>query len=138
MFKARDVMVPREKLEIVEVDEPIVKVAIKIINEGIGSVIVVNKDGELAGIVTKRDIIRAIMFEKLDPEKTSVERIMSRPLITIDADTPLDIVIDTMYKYSVSHLPVIEDNSLVGLVSDYDIVQVVRDLLDILANKQGM
>ncbi len=136
MFKARDVMIPRENIRVVKAGEPLVKAAIKILNEGIGSVLVVNDDNEPVGIVTKRDIIRAILFEKLDPEKTSVEKIMSKPLITIDADSTLDTVIDTMYKYNVGHLVVVEDNSVAGIISDYDIVQVIRDLLDIVANRQ--
>lgn len=133
MLKARDVMA--DEVRYVYTSDPIVEAAKKILNEGIGSIIVVLPEKGPVGIVTKRDIIRAIIFDKLDPFKEPIEKIMTSPLITVDADADLEIVIDTMFKYNISHLPVREGNRIIGMISDYDLVETIRDLLEIMKRK---
>ncbi len=133
MFKARDVMAG--EVRYVYTSDPIAEAAKRILNEGIGSIIVVSPEKEPIGIVTKRDIIRAVIFEKLDPFKEPVEKIMTSPLVTVDADADLEIVIDTMFKYNISHLPVREGNRIIGIISDQDLVDATRDLLEIIKRK---
>ncbi len=133
MFKARDVMVP--ELRYIDSKEPVIEAAKRIYNEGIGSLIVVAEGEGPIGIVTKRDIIRAILLERLEPS-TPIEKVMTSPLVTVDADADLDIVIDLMFKYNISHLPVREGNKIIGMISDYDIMEVTRDLIDIVRGKQ--
>ncbi len=133
MLKARDVMA--SEIRYVYASDTIAEAAKRILNEGIGSIIVLSLDKEPIGIVTKRDIIRAVVFEKLDPFKNSVEKIMTSPLVTVDADTDLEIVIDTMFKYNISHLPVREGNRIIGIISDYDLMETTRDLLEIVKRK---
>lgn len=135
MLKARDVMA--DEVRYVYTSDPIVEAAKRILNEGIGSIIVILPEKEPVGIVTKRDIIRAIIFDKLDPFKEPIEKIMTTPLITVDADADLEIVIDTMFKYNISHLPVREGNRIIGMISDYDLVETIRDLLEIMKRKYG-
>ncbi len=133
MLKARDIMIPEVKF--IKENSTIKEAAVYILNEGIGSLIVVDENNAPVGIVTKRDILRAVLFEEADPGKTIVKKIMSKPIIMIDADSPVEIVIDTMMKYNISHLPVVESNKIIGIISDYDIMEFARDLIDILKNK---
>ena len=133
MLKARDVMA--SEVRYVYISDPIAEAAKKILNEGIGSIIVVSPEKDPIGIVTKRDIIRAVIFEKLDPFEEPVEKIMTSPLVTVDADADLEIVIDTMFKYNISHLPVREGNRIIGIISDYDLVETTRGLLEIIKRK---
>ncbi len=133
MLKARDVMA--SEVIYVYISDPISEAAKRILNEGIGSIIVVSPEKEPVGIVTKRDIIRAVIFEKLDPFEEPVEKIMTSPLVTVDADADIEIVIDTMFKYNISHLPVREGNRIIGIISDYDLAETTRDLLEIIKRK---
>ena len=133
MFTARDIMVP--EIRYVYKNTSIRDASIRILNEGIGSLIVVDENKSPMGIITKRDIIRAIVFEKLDPETTSVEKIMAKPLITIDASASIDTVIDTMFRYNITHLPVEENRTIIGIISDFDLMEVLIDLINIVKNK---
>ena len=131
-LKAQDIMVP--ELRYVDKTTTIKDAAQRLINEGIGSLIVTDQ-GSPIGIVTKRDIIWAVLFEKRDAEKETVEKIMSSPLITVNADDDIEVIIETMIRNNLTHLPVRSGNKLVGIITDNDLIMLLRDLLDIVKKK---
>ncbi len=131
-LKAQDIMVP--ELRYVDKNTTIKEAAQRIINEGIGSLIVTDQ-GSPVGIVTKRDIIWAVLFEKRDAEKETVDKIMSSPLITVNADDEIEVILETMLRNNLTHLPVRMGNKLVGIITDNDLVMLLRDLLDIVKKK---
>jgi len=130
IYKAYDIMTP--ELRYVDVSTSIRDAAMRIINEGIGALIV-TKEGSPVGIVTKRDIIWAILFEKRSPDDP-VEKIMSTPLITVDSDAGIKDVLSIMIRNNISHLPVREKNKLVGIISDADLLEAFQDLLNMFNN----
>ena len=62
---------------------------------------------------------------------------MSKPLVTIDADAQIEEIINTMTKYNISHLPVKENGKIIGIISDQDLREFLKDLLDIVKKKLG-
>ncbi|WFO76159.1 CBS domain-containing protein [Desulfurococcaceae archaeon MEX13E-LK6-19] len=134
MLTARYIMTP--EIRYINVKDSIAKAARRILGEGVGSLIVVDENVSPIGIVTKRDIIRAILFEKFNSDEP-VEKIMSKPLITIDADAQIEEIINTMIKYNISHLPVKENGKIIGMISDQDLMEYLKDLLDIIKKKLG-
>ncbi|WP_447972529.1 CBS domain-containing protein [Nitrospira sp. Kam-Ns4a] len=90
-------------------------------DERIGSLLV-EKGGELVGIVTETDIVRRAVAAGLDLAKLTVGQIMTSPIVTIEASRTLQDAHDMMGDLGVRHLGVTEAGKLVGLVS-------VRDLL---------
>jgi len=127
-YKARDVM--REPI-VVSADTRISEAIERIINEGIGSLLVVNA-GKPVGIVTKRDLLWALVYGKKDPEKDTVDKIMSENLVTVEPDTDLAIVINKMITNNISHIPVVENDKVVGIISDRDLVELLGDLIEIV------
>jgi len=121
MLKVKDIMVT----DLVTVKADIsVKKAVKVMNDfEIGCLIVV-EDGEAVGIVTERDILKRIVVEGKDPEKTLVREIMSKPLIITSPETSLEEAIEAMFKHKIKKLPVIDGGKLVGLVTFTDIARV--------------
>lgn len=87
----------------------------------VGSVFV-EYDGVLIGIVTETDIIRKVVSMHLQPEYTSVARIMSAPIVCIREDRPLFEAAGLMEEAGIRHVAVEDETGIVGILS-------VRDLL---------
>ena len=102
----------------------------RIINEGIGAIVVVDDNDKPIGIVTKRDLLWAIIYSGKNIEEDTVDSIMSKQLITIDPDTELTDIVSIMTRNNISHLPVVEDGRLVGIISDRDLVEALNDILN--------
>ncbi|ABN70396.1 putative signal-transduction protein with CBS domains [Staphylothermus marinus F1] len=129
LLKAYDIMTP--EIRFIDKNSPIKEAALRMINEGIGALIVVDQEGPI-GIVTKRDIIWGVLFEKRDPEKEPVEKIMSTPLIMIDSSSDIVQILDLMIRNNISHLPVREGDKVIGMISDMDLLEVFRDVIEIV------
>jgi len=80
-------------------------------------------DGEMPiGIVTERDIVRRVVAKKM-PLETKVSEIMSKSLITVDADASLKEAARLMSNNKIRRLPVLKQNRLVGIVVAADFVR---------------
>jgi CBS domain-containing protein len=91
-------------------------------SNGISSVVVL--DGKkLQGIVTERDIVN-LVAEGGDPNTTTVERGMTRlDLITVDPKTELAKAAEQMVSNNIRHLPIVEGDNVVGIVSIRDMTR---------------
>jgi predicted transcriptional regulator len=77
-------------------------------------------DGETPiGIVTERDFVRRVVSKKISLD-AKISEIMSKPLITIDADVPIREAARKMISYKIRRLPVLRDNQLVGIITAAD------------------
>ena len=85
----------------------------------VGSVLVL-RHGALAGIVTERDILRAVSQHAAGPSDL-VEHWMTRNPATISCRATLEAALDRMLAGGFRHLPVVEAASLIGLVSMRDL-----------------
>jgi CBS domain-containing protein len=97
-----------------------------LLDHNIGSLPVVEGAGKLIGIITERDIIRALAKDETifaDP----VEQFMTRDVITGLPQDDLESVANTMTEQRFRHLPIMEGNKLVGIVSIGDVVKAQRD-----------
>lgn len=100
-----------------------VKKAVELMNKHeIGCLIVVN-EGKPVGIVTERDMLKRIIHEPREPEKTKVTEIMSKPLITVTPKISAGDAAKLMLERKIKKLPVIENGRLVGLVTLTDLVR---------------
>jgi CBS domain-containing protein len=78
------------------------------------------------GILTDRDITVRCVAARLDPVETAIEDVMSAPLHTVDEHTPIEDAVARMGRAATRRLVVTgEDNSVVGLLSLDDILDVV-------------
>lgn len=93
----------------------------------IGSLLVV-RDGENVGILSETDLVRRGLAGGLDPEKATVERIMSSPIISIDIERTAEEANTIMSERAIRHLAVTDQGKIVGVLS-------VRDLLIYFKNQ---
>lgn len=93
--------------------------------------IVVSEDGRtIVGIVSERDIVRALAKGGADVLGTEVVTIMSVDVHTASPDDTVDALMATMTKQRFRHLPVVKDGGLVGIVSIGDVVKSRTDELE--------
>lgn len=86
----------------------------------VGSAIVLDDDGSLAGIFTERDILRALGSD-FDAAAHTVAEWMSKGPATIDADATVTDALNRMLEGGFRHLPVLDGAALVGVVSLRDL-----------------
>ena len=99
--------------------------------EKIGSVMVI-KNGQYVGIFTERDVLNRVISAKLNPEKTRVEKVMTSDFVSVQENSTLRETMHIMTNKRVRHLPVFEEEKLVGMISIGD---VTRKLLEINQNE---
>ncbi len=99
------------------------------LDNNIGSVVIVDDDGQLEGIVTATEFIRIIADGDPDPDAT-VGTVMTTELITTTADESIQTVADLMIKHGFQHLPIIEDGEVIGLISSTDMAAYLSSLRD--------
>jgi len=87
---------------------------------GIGAVLV-KKNGHLSGIITDRDYATKIVAHNL-PSDTSVEQIMSSPLITINFDESISAAAERMVSKKIRKLAVTDNGNIIGLITSTDLV----------------
>ncbi len=98
--------------------------AIEVLNSfNIGVVVIVDDNNKIKGILSERDIIRKMEDHSASIYVAPVKECMTPDPFTCTKDASIDEVMNIMNKYKVRHLPVVEDDRLVGLVSIGDIVK---------------
>jgi CBS domain-containing protein len=119
-LKVEDVMVEK----VISVSEKAtVKKAAELMDQHEIGCLIVMKNGKPIGIVTETDMVKRVILGSVDPEKTKVWIIMSKPLIVVDPQMNLDEASQIMRKRKIKKLPVLEKKRLVGLVTMTDIVR---------------
>ena len=97
--------------------------AINILNgHNIGSLLVLENE-QLAGIITERDILHATARHGGDFTQYSVNDIMTKDLITCAREADLEDIMALMTEKRIRHLPVVEDDELLGIISIGDVVK---------------
>ena len=98
--------------------------AAKIMREKkVGNVIVVEQKQPI-GILTESDILKKLVADGKDPKDIFVKDVMSTPIIVIDPYATLEDAIKIMGKCKVRRLPVIENNELIGIITQKDISKI--------------
>ena len=93
------------------------------------STLVIEEDGKPIGIVTDRDFIVKVIAEGVDIKKTKLKEIMSSPVVMISSEEKLEDAAKIMSKRRIRKLPVMENEDIVGILSENDIVRISPDLI---------
>ena len=95
----------------------------------IGAVAVVDDGSHIDGIVSERDIVKAIDASGADALDMTAKDLMSCDVLTCDSETLVADVVTMMNEYGVRHMPVVDENALAGMVSIRDLVEIrIADL----------
>ncbi len=108
--------------------------AVKIMDErSIGSLLVMNAEGELAGIFTERDCFRKVVLEARPSKTVNVGEVMTAKVIYVSPDNTVDECMSIMTEKRIRHLPVIDDKGkIIGVISSGDLVKHVASEEDFI------
>lgn len=125
-MKIRDILRTKGHDVVTSTPDQLVLAAMRVlVKHNIGSVVVV-EGGEIRGILTERDVLR---LGAKDPEKlstTKVGDVMTTNLVIGVPDDDLEYVMGVMSRNRIRHLPVLEDEQLVGILSIGDVVNACQ------------
>ena len=104
-------------------ETPVVEIARIMAARRIGAVLIVNATGQVAGILSERDIVKSVADRRNGIRCLAAEEIMTREVIMIGPDTPVEAALEIMDQGYFRHLPVCDtDGTLLGIVSIRDLV----------------
>ncbi len=105
-------------------DETVAAAIQKLVEHDRGSISVCNEKGELVGIITERDIIRKCLMRSDSLSGIKIEDVMTKEVAIGTPEDDLDYAISVMKQKKIRHLPIVDSQKVVGMVS-------MRDLLDV-------
>ncbi len=123
MTVARDLMTPDPKC--VKEDETLVDAARLMRDLDVGALPICGNDDRLKGMLTDRDIVVKCIAEGGDPKSVTAGSLGQGKPVTIGADDDISEALETMQKYQVRRLPVIDGHDLVGIISQADVARAL-------------
>lgn len=90
----------------------------------IGAVLVI-EDGQVVGIFSERDYARKVILKGKSSRETPVGELMTRDVLYVRPDQSAEECMALMTNKHIRHLPVLEDNRLIGIVTIGDIVKAI-------------
>jgi CBS domain-containing protein len=100
----------------------------------IGALLVMS-EGKMVGIVSERDCIRKVELKGRNVKETSVGEIMTKNVITVDCDQPLEECMSLMSDRNIRHLPVYDGTELMGLLSVRDVLREVIEVQQMMLSQ---
>ncbi len=94
----------------------------RMVEANVGSLLVGEGDA-IVGIVTERDYLRRVALQERDEKTTLVGEVMTTPIVYVTPETGVDECMALMTEKRIRHLPVLDGDTLVGLVSIGDLVK---------------
>ena len=105
-------------------DAPVIDAIRLMAEKGIGAVVVMQA-GHLAGILSERDYARKIVLQGRSSHDTPVRDIMTAKVVTVRLDDSIDHCMQLVTDKRIRHLPVLERDAVLGVVSIGDLVRAV-------------
>ena len=105
--------------------------ALEIMSEKEIGALLVMEDGKLTGIFSERDYARKVILKGKSSKETLVEELMTKKVFYIDSQNTINDCMAMMTAKRIRHVPVIEDNQVVGIVTIGDVVnQIISEQED--------
>ncbi|MGE5581136.1 MAG: CBS domain-containing protein, partial [Bacillota bacterium] len=104
-------------------DEPIFNAMGKLIEHKIGSLVVVDAEKKIVGIISERDIMRAAFTDYDTLKSKKVANLMTTNLIVAIPEDDIDYIMGIMTQNRIRHLPIVTKDGIIGIISIGDIVK---------------
>ncbi|MCX9076250.1 MAG: CBS domain-containing protein [Candidatus Methanoperedens sp.] len=116
------------RLIYIDSEDNVIKAAILMRENNISSLLVKHK-GDFVSIVTEKDIINKVVAEELYPGDIKVSEIMSKDLFTVSKNESIEEAAKLMRKKGVRRLVVLEDERIVGIITETDIAKHLKAIV---------
>ena len=91
----------------------------------VGSILVIDRSGRLAGILTRYDLLKRVVLSNIDLN-VPISEVMTANLKTLNADDTVEAAANLMMQASIRHVPVLKGNQVIGLISERDLFTFQR------------
>ena len=103
-----------------------------LLERGIDSLVVVDRNGKPLGMVTDRDLALRVVAARRDPKRTTARMVMSAPLVAAAADESNEVILARMESHGVRHIPVLEAGKVVRIATlDELLLELGEELADL-------
>ena len=92
--------------------------------EKIGLIIVTDQVGRLTGIVSEHDLVRALAQDDAAMANITAQQLMTNEVVACHSEVGIEIALGLMSTNQIRHLPIVDDDWLLGIIS-------IRDILDV-------
>jgi CBS domain-containing protein len=93
-------------------------------DKNVGALVVLD-GGELVGVVSERDYARKVILHNKASKEIPVRQIMTEKVVCVQPDTLIEVCMELMTDKHIRHLPVCEDDQLIGVISIGDVVNAI-------------
>ncbi len=108
-------------------ETPLMEIVATIASRRIGAVLVRSEPGELVGIVSERDVVKALAAKGSGLDALAARDVMTPDVTTVTPQTSINDAMELMDKGYFRHLPVLDQGALVGIISVRDVVRARID-----------
>lgn len=108
-------------------EEDIATAVAMLAENNIGALLVVDESGRLVGILSERDVVRQAAADPQQIFEIPVSQVMTREVIVALPSDDLMSVAHTMTEKRFRHLPIVQDDKLLGVISIGDVLKAQRD-----------
>ncbi len=90
-------------------------------------IVIVMEDARPVGVFSERDVVRRVVDRGLDPARTPVRDVMTRDIITAEADEDYQVAMRRMDQANIRHLLVVSGSRLLSMISIRDLIRADMD-----------
>ena len=135
MSQVRDIM--QKNVITIELEKTVYNAAV-ILKEKDISFLVVLKDSKPVGVISERDIVRKVVAENIESTSTKLEVIMSKNFKWVGPNASIESAIQKMLNNNIRRLVVLEDENLVGVITQTDLTEFLRSKILINATVENV
>lgn len=123
MSKSLAIKLSERELITVDENDQLLEAIKKLAKYNIGAIPVLNSDKQLAGIISERDIVKALAnYINKDYSILLVNQLMTKKVISCEKEVLSDKLMELMTINKIRHIPIVENNAPIGIVSIGDVV----------------
>ena len=115
-------------------DQSVMQALILMSEKNIGAIIIVDSNDFPIGIFSERDYARKIILKGKSSKDTLLDEVMTKELITVTRDYKIEQCMEIMNEKRIRHLPVLENQKVVGIISIGDVLKIMikeqKELID--------